>query len=151
MDLPRVALGKGASASGIDAGVGPLSSVRYHVRLEVVAVAEALGAALQFAPERLLARVDPLVLAQVAQGGEELGAVVPFALESGPVVNPLVSFETVERCEGLVAAGRVAFKGPVLGVHPDVDLEAVRIEERLAAALLVALESVLACDRCKRK
>lgn len=49
----------------------------------------------------------------------------------------------VQCVEGLLTALHVALKGFLLGVHPDMDLEAVGGEEGLPTALLVADKGVL--------
>lgn len=49
----------------------------------------------------------------------------------------------VQRVERLLTALHVALEGFLLGVHSDVDFEAVGGEEGLATALLVAHEGVL--------
>lgn len=85
----------------------------------------------------------PHVLLQIAQRREEL--LTQITVERLAVVQPQVSAQPVARVERFVAARDRAVVRLDLRVHARVNLEAVRREKRFVAALLGALEAVLAC------
>ena len=67
-----------------------------------------------------------------------------FAVERLPVVQTQMGSKTVAGVESLITALLRTRKRLLLGVHADVDLQAVGRKEGLAASLLGALETVLA-------
>lgn len=87
----------------------------------------------------------PSVLLEVAQGCEDFQAPILATVECFARVNSLVCLQPVKRVEGLLAARDVALIGSLVCVDPEVDLEAVRCQECLSAALLRAHESVFPC------
>ncbi len=65
------------------------------------------------------------MLPEVTQSGEKFGTSFNLTFKSGPIVYSLVSFKSVKSREVFVASVDITFEWTVLGVHPDVDLEAV--------------------------